>query len=152
MIDKETGDIQFPDWEISLSSSLTRERSLKSPLASDAKVSVKNEPYCSWRLVPTNWKDNQWWHITVFFKGETLYQVNLGASKNELGSEWKDWSEETEISKRDYYVDLLGRLLGVSMAKHFDFSWGSIEAIYDEKTGGSHIMIKYGTAQDQEVP
>jgi len=143
MINKKTGEIRFPGWDVSLGPSFTRQRLLNSPLSEGAKVRVQNEPYCSWSLIPIRWEDNKWWHTTVFFKGETLYQVNLGVSENELGSEWKDWSEETEMNKRDYYVDLLGRLFGFSGVKHLELSWGNIEAVYDEKTGGSYIIIKY---------
>jgi hypothetical protein len=141
MINKETGQINFPGWNVSLSPSLTRERFLKSSLAKGAKVRVKNEPYCSWSLVPTKWEDDKWWHTTVFFKGKKLYQVNLAVSDNERGSQWKDWSEQLELRKKDYYMALIDRLLGFSA--HHSFPWGSIEAVYEEKTGSSHIIIKY---------
>jgi hypothetical protein len=141
MIDKQTGEIKFPGWDISLSPAVTREVFLKSPLAQGAKVTVNNEPYCSWRLVPTNGEDQKWWHTIVYFKGEKLYQINLAASDDESGSGWEDWSEEFERHKKDYYTALVERFLGFSRQQ--DFSWGSVEAVYDEKTGGSYIMIKY---------
>ena len=143
MINKKTGEIKFPGWEVSLSPSLTRERFLKSTLAEDAKVKVKNELYCSWNLIPTKWEDYKWWNIMVFFKDERLYQVNLAASDHEIGARWEDWSEELELRKKDYYTALLGRLLGFSGVEHHGLSWGSVKAVYDEKTGGSYIIVKY---------
>lgn len=143
MINKETGEIWFPDWDVKISPSLTREAFLKSTLSKTAKVKVKNEPYCSWKLAPTKWQDRKWWNIIVFFKEEKLYQVNLAASETESGSPWEDWSEESEIGKKNYYIEFLGELLGFSGVEHRGFSWGTVKAIYDQKTGGSYIIVKF---------
>jgi hypothetical protein len=66
MIDKASGEIRFPDWDISLSPDLSRAEFLLSSLAKDAKIDVSNEPNCSWRIKPSLWKDKLWTVIVSF--------------------------------------------------------------------------------------
>ena len=143
MINKETGEIKFPGWKESLSRYVTREWFLKSSLVEGAKVQVKNEPYCSWNLVPTKWDDNKWWIVIVYFEGERLYQIIIAASDSEIGPRWEDWSEESERRMKNYYSTVLGHLLGFSGIKPHEFSWGIAEANYDERSGGSYILVRY---------
>jgi hypothetical protein len=143
MINKETGEIKFPNWDISLSREITREWFLKSSLALGATVQVKNEPFCSWKLIPTKWDDNKWWTVIVYFEGERLFQVILAASDSETDSGWESWSEESEKHLKNYYALVLAQLLGFSGNKPHKFSWGVAEAGYDERSGSSFIAIRY---------
>jgi len=143
MINKETGEIKFPNWDVSLSRYMTRESFLKSSLAQGATIEVRNEPYCSWKLIPRKWDDNKWWIVIVYFEGERLFQVILAASDSETSSGWENWSEESEKQLKNCYALVLGQLLGVSGAKPYKFSWGTVEAVYDERSGSSFIVIRY---------
>jgi hypothetical protein len=143
MINKETGEIKFPNWDVSLSREITREWFLKSSLAKGATIQVKNEPYCSWKLTSTKGEDNKWWTVIVYFEGERLFQVILAASNGETDSGWEHWSEESERHLKNYYTRVLGQLLGSSGIKPHKFRWGSAEAGYDERSGSSFIAIRY---------
>ena len=143
MIDKETGDVKFPGWERPLSRYLTREVFLNSSLAQGASVQVENGEYCSWRLSPTKWENDKWWITVVYFKGELLYQLMLAASEAEVSSGRESWSEEREMSMKSYYESVLEKLFGFSGVHPYKFHWGLIETVYDERSLGSYIIIKY---------
>jgi hypothetical protein len=143
MINKKTGEVKFPTWVEGLSRSTTRSQFLESSLARKANVQVVNEPYCSWKIKPTKWDDNKWWTVVVYFKGERLYQVLLAASNNETGDEWKDWTEQSERDMKNYYSSILVRYLGFWQTRFQKLSWGKAKAVYDEKSGDSHILVIY---------
>lgn len=138
MIDQETGEIRFPNWTQSLSHATTREQFLRSSLAQGANLQVKNEPYCSWQLKPTEWND-KWWTVVLYFEDEKLYQILLTASEHEIGQGWQSWSEEMEKSRKEYYSVVLEQLLGTMRR----FPWGSIETSYDGKSGSSCMIVHY---------
>ncbi len=139
MIDKKTGAIHFPEWSESLSPVTSREKFLRSTLVQNANIQVQNELYCSWWLKPTKWEDGKWWVVVVYFEGEKLIQVRLAASDHEMGRRWDEWSEESEKRLNEYHMELVQRLLGLS----YRFPWGNVETSYDEKSGGSFIIITY---------
>ena len=139
MIDKKTGAIHFPEWSESLSPATSRDEFLRSTLIQDANIQVQNEPYFSWRLKPTKWEDGKWWVVVVYFEGEKLIQVRLAACEYETDPGWEEWSEESEIHLNKYHMGLVQRLLGLSDR----FPWGNVETSYDEKSGGSFIIITY---------
>jgi hypothetical protein len=146
MLDKETGAVKFPSWEILLSSDVTREAFLNSSLAKSASLQVENGEYCSWRLSPTKW-DDKWWTTVVYFEGERLYQLILAASETQVNPGWEGWSEELERDMQIYYSTVLEKLTGVLGVKLYEFPWGTVETIYDERSAGSYIIIKYDKQQ-----
>ena len=143
MIDKKTGDVSFPGWEESLSRHVTREAFLNSSLAKRASIEVENGQYCSWRLPPTKWEDGKWWVTVIYFEGERLYQLILAASETEASRGWEDWSEERERDLKIHYATILKKTIGFSGVGPDKFPWGMVETVYDERSAGSYIIIKY---------
>ena len=142
MIDKETGAVKFLNWEIPLSRHVTRKAFLNSALTKDASIQIENGEYSSWRLPPTKW-DEKWWTAVIYFEGEQLYQLVLAASESEASPGWENWSEERERNMKGYYATVLERLFGFSRVGPYKFPWGMVEIVYDERSAGSYIIIKY---------
>jgi hypothetical protein len=137
MIEKTTGTISFPTWTASVSPTLTRAGFLESPISCGAKISLKNDPWCSWDVLPVEW-DGKIWHVTLYFNGESLAMIHIGAGSPEFGSSWGDWSEEKEMARKSYHERVLARELDVVPG---DFPWGTVASVYDSKSGSSVIIV-----------
>jgi hypothetical protein len=139
MIDKKTGKVQFPEWDFSLSPSVTRSEFLKSNLGQNAKPEVLNEPYASWRINPSPLYD-KWWTVVAYFNGERLYSITLAAWNDEDGPKWSDWSDAGERKLEKYHSSVLAKIFGRTPYK---FSWGTVESFYDKRSASAHIHIGY---------
>jgi len=139
MIDKKTGEMQFPEWDFPLSPSTTRSGFLKSTLGQKAKPEVLNEPYASWRISPSSLYD-KWWTAVAYFNGERLYSIMLAAWDDKNGPKWSDWSDAGERSLEKYHSSVLAKVLGHTPHK---FSWGTVESLYDNKSTSAYIHVKY---------
>ena len=139
MIDKKTGEVQFPEWDFPLSPSVTRSDFLKSTLGQNAKPEVLNEPYASWRINPSSLYD-KWWTMVVYFNGERLYSIMLVAWEDENDPKWNNWSETGERNLEKFHSSILATVLGHTPYK---FSWGTVESLYDKKSASAHILIEY---------
>ncbi|MEP6896700.1 MAG: hypothetical protein ABI986_13930 [Chloroflexota bacterium] len=139
MINKENGEVTFPDWEFILSPRTTRSDFLKSSLAHKAKPEVLNEPYASWRIQASRWRD-KWWTVGVRFNEERIYSIILSAWDDENGPKWENWSEAEVKKLKEYHSTVLVQILGFSP---HEFSWGVVESIYDERSAGTYICVGY---------
>jgi len=139
MINKENGEVIFPDWGFTFSPQTTRSEFLNSPLALKAKVEIINEPYTSWRIQASYWQE-KWWTTIIRFNGERLGNIILSVWDNETGPQWKNWSEEKERALQKYHTAILTEYLGSSPYK---FSWGIVESFYDKRSAGSYIRVEY---------
>ena len=88
-----------------------------------------------------NYKLNGTYFIfTFYYKDDTLKMLDFVISEIPFGTtSWMDWSEQKELEMRDNYNDWLTKEIG----KERNFSWGTIDAFYDKKSGGSSIFLKY---------
>lgn len=139
MIDKNTGEIKFPHWERGLSSRVTREEFLKSPLVQGAKIQVKNGPHCAWKIPAVQWNE-KWWTIIAWFNNQCLESVTLAACDTPDGSDCKGLSEQRALKLRVLHDAILYKTIG---GPPYDFVWGKVESSYDAKSGGSYIVITY---------
>ena len=141
MIERTTGQIQLPSDGISVGPSLDREQFLASPLASQCREMVRNEPHCSFAL-PTVQFDGHSFAWSLWFHGSVLRRVSIQCADAEFGSSWSDWSEARELARKRFHDSLLHSVLGQDWS-HQRFSWGAVDSGYDPKGGFSSIGVAY---------
>ncbi len=139
MIDPHTGAIEIATERLLLSASLSRAEFLAAPLGAHAKVSVRNEPYCSFVLGPHELA-GQLFSVVLYFHGAQLWQVELSAHDGGLRASWDDWSEAQELARKRLHEAWLKRTLGRAGGT---YSWGMVESVYDPKGGASSIIVRY---------
>lgn len=141
MIERTTGQIQLPSDGIHVGPSLTREQFLASPLASQCRELVRNEPYCSFAL-PTIDFGGHPLICSLWFRGSVLQRVEICCAAPEFGTSWSDWSEEREMARKRFHDSLLVSVLGPDWSRQ-RFSWGTVDSDYDLKGGFSSIGVTY---------
>jgi hypothetical protein len=80
--------------------------------------------------------------LTVYFERERLDQVALFyylPDEADSGT-WDDWSREAEQRRQDLHDQILAEDLG---PPPYDFPWGRVGSVYDDKGGFSLIFIRY---------
>jgi hypothetical protein len=144
MIERTTGQIQFPSDGICISALLSREHFLASTLAGQCRELVRNEPYCSFAL-PAVQFDGHSFVWSLWFRGSVLQRVSIACSDPGFGgASWADWSEEHEFSRKRLHDSLLSSVLGADWLQQ-RFAWGRVHSAFDRKSGGSSIEVTYDT-------
>ena len=141
MINPNTGQILLPSNGICVGPSLSREEFLASPMASHCHVSVRNEPYCTFKL-PTVQIDGHSYAWGLSFHGSALERVSIQCADTEFGLSWSDWSEEKELARKRFHESLLQLIPGNDWNRR-NFPWGSVDSGFDSKGGASNIVIAY---------
>jgi hypothetical protein len=141
MIERTTGQIRLPSEGILVGPSLTREQFLASPLASQSREIVRNEPHCSFAL-PTVQFDGHSYAWSLWFQGSVLRRVSIQCADAEFGSSWSDWTEERELARKRFHDSLLQSVLGSdwSLQRH---PWGSVDSSFDPRSGASSFGVSY---------
>ncbi|HVX91575.1 MAG TPA: hypothetical protein VHC20_08300 [Candidatus Paceibacterota bacterium] len=137
MIDRATGALRFNDGVV-IDPTLTRAQFLQMRPGETCDVSVRNEPWCSWRVTRLT-SGGRVFIAVVQFRGEELQSVELVESDLVGFGDWKDWSEARELEDQRRYAIFLSSELGSRRS----FPWGTTSAIYDARSGGSFIKISY---------
>jgi hypothetical protein len=138
VIDRATGTLSF-DAGVTIGPALTRSAFMQSPVGETQEVWVRNGPWCSWRVTRLT-ATGRTFLAVLQFHSEHLKSVELVESGQVGLSSWSDWSEVDELKKKALYDAFLSTELGVDRS----FSWGSVSAIYDARSGSSSIHVKYG--------
>jgi hypothetical protein len=131
----KTGELVLASGTV-LSSQLTRSLFLSSVEGSRAEVSVKNEPWCSFRFRDG---EGEFW-VILFFREEELNSIHLALADPKYGTGWDDWSEAKERERKAAHDRWLTRTGWIPGQK---YSWGSVWSEYDPKSGSSMIVIRY---------
>ena len=84
----KSGELTLPGGTI-LSPHLTRSSFLSSVEGAQAKVNVRNEPWCSFHFEAR--EDSL--GFVVVFRGEHLKSVGLSINHPKFGSGWEEWIE-----------------------------------------------------------
>lgn len=139
-ITTETGVITLPEMGASLAPTLSRSQFLQSPEFFEARVFVRDEPRCSYRLpaIPQKYTELV---IIVQFHDEQLVSLDLCHGAHCFGTSWADWSEERELARKAFHERWLASEVGVNPG---NYEWGEIASYYDEKGRFSSIAIRYG--------
>lgn len=138
MLDRESGTIKFDEPARSISRGLTRSAFLSSPLCSGAKMLIKNEPYCTWKL-GGEYRSAISFVITLCFHDERLIRVDLTHVDPRYGTSWSDWSDEKEAQRKAEHDRWLKGHLGSKRT----FGWGKVSSDYDPRAGASSISIAF---------
>ena len=139
MIDEETGCILLPGMRAVISSTLTRSQFLETSAFSAATVSVRNEPWCRFKLPGLPLPETELC-IQLQFHAERLVSLLLCHGAARFGSSWKDWSEERELARKVFHEQWLTRELRIKLG---NYAWGAISSDYDAEAGFSSISIRY---------
>jgi hypothetical protein len=138
-IDPATGTLYFERVETRIVPALTRAAFLDSPLGAQARVWVRNEPHCSYRVEVQLGAEP--FVVVLQFLGQTLRSVSLAMLRGRWGSSsWDDWSEESEREKQRAHDAWLSAQLG---SPPYTYGWGEVESTYDPRSGSSSIVIQY---------
>lgn len=105
---------------------------LAGPLADDATVAVRNEPWITYDV-----RVDEAWSMSVVFESGRLSEVRL---VRVAPGETADWTEASELSRKRGHDAWLHEQLG---DRGSWFSWGAVESIYDPKALCSYIVIRY---------
>jgi hypothetical protein len=79
--------------------------------------------------------------ISLCFRMGRLDSLTIAASDPSVGSRWDDWSEERERKSADRseaWLTALGYPTGT-------YSWGTVWADYDPKSGSGSAGIRYNS-------
>lgn len=140
VIDPASGCLRF-DGGALITPELSRSAFLTAPWAAIRKLSVENEPWCSWRVTGLE-ADGRRFIVVLYFYAERLRHLEIVQHDPTAANGWDNWSEEHELLMKVRYEGFLTDELGGART----FSWGSAQAVYDPKSGGSFIYICYGAA------
>jgi len=138
-ITQETGVIKLPEIGATIAASLSRAQFLQTPEFFEARVFVRSEPWCSYRLPAISQKYTEL-VIVVQFHGEELVSLDLCHGAHCFGSSWEDWSEERELARKAFHERWLASEVGVHPG---NYAWGQIASYYDEQGRFSTIAIRY---------
>ena len=149
MIDQNTGEITIESVPIRFGADFSRGEFLHSPLVKNASVFVKNEPYCSYQI-GTFRADDLSLIISLWFFGKKLESVELvHHTAEQFGSSWADWTEENELKRKAIHDAWLEKQLG---KPPYIYDWGAVSSVYDERSGGSSIVVRYSFGGEKWKP
>jgi hypothetical protein len=134
-IDPFTGRLKLESG-LELSPRVTRSEFLASPEGVASTVTVRNEPWCSFAIVPT--KENV--SLSLSFNAEVLTQVRIGVTDPPFS--WSEWSKDREMQRKagnDKWLMSMGLAQG-------EYPWGSVRSVFDAIGGFSAIIIRYEPA------
>lgn len=140
--------IKLPDGTV-LHAAL-RETELLSALANEARPLVQNGIFRSYLLPPTT-LSGRTFRPSVYFTDGKLTSVDLTWVDPEAQGRgaWEGFSFERErlIAKADAaWLSSYSNNVG-SVSSTYWFNWGSIWSGFDERSGFSSIVVRYGHAQ-----
>jgi hypothetical protein len=139
VIDRRTGAVRFDDPAAFLTPATKRTDFLAASVWAP-EISVQNEPHCSWKVGEFG-ANGRTFLVSVQFFGEELRSVHLVDSDPRFPSSWSGWSKSAELLRKASHDKLLAELLGCRRS----FAWGAASSLFDERSGGSLIAIRYGS-------
>jgi hypothetical protein len=146
-IDPATGTLYFERVETRLAPTLSRAAFLASPLGTQSRVWVANEPHCAYRVEVQ--LGTEPFVVVLGFHGQSLQRVTLALIRGRWGSSsWDDSSEESERERQGAHDAWLRAQLGPSP---YTYAWGAIESAYDPRSGASAIVIQYAAPPRRRV-
>ncbi|WP_114937842.1 hypothetical protein [Mucilaginibacter endophyticus] len=84
-------------------------------------------------------EDNYFIFIFLFYK-DLIKTISFVISSHPFSeSSWNDWNKETEEKNKSFFENWLSNQIGSQR----NFAWGNVNAVLDEKVGGSAIVLNY---------
>ena len=133
-IDSSVGSFGVDD-EVVLSPHLTRAAFLASRLGRSAQQMVRNDPWLSLAFpVP-----GEPIRAVLQFEGERLRSICFACTDERFGNSWAEWSEDAERERARETVTWL-ETHGLKLDT---YGWGTVQAGYDERSGGGSAAVTY---------
>ena len=139
MINKDNGHLEIlPQIKLTPNDSLDRAEGLK--LGEAQELSDIRNGY-KWLTLKNIEVDNEYFIITLCFLNDRLKSLNLVVSDKrfDLNGDWNSWDEPDEKRKLTEFQKWVKRQLG----REGQFSWGQVNASYDQRGGSSSILVIY---------
>ena len=111
-----------------------------SGLADGATVLTRNDPWMSWSVARSI--GGRPFRLGLYFHRERLEMVVMAIDEPAFGSSWADWSLASEMARKAAHEEWLAKI-DPSLGEGREFPWGVLESTYDEKGGGSQIVLRY---------
>jgi hypothetical protein len=140
MFDIKNGTIYLEKYKINIDPSFTHEKFCSSELFKKATPFVKNPPYNSYRLEEDVDFLGEKFTMVLFYQNEKLNRINLSFYVLNNSLSWGDWSEEKELETKKRQDNLLKQIFG---EPPYEYQWGSLESVYDKRSGSAHFIIIY---------
>jgi hypothetical protein len=140
MFDIKNGTIYLEKYKINIEPSFTHEKFCSSELFKKATPFVKNPPYNSYRLEEGINFLGEKFTIVLFYHNDRLSRMNLSFYVPNKSVSWDDWCEEKELETKNRQDNLLKQNFG---DPPYEYQWGSLESVYDKRSGSSHLIISY---------
>jgi hypothetical protein len=128
IIDSNGVDVFFPRQ--------TEDEFLTSSYGTNSEESIINGNYHSYDISSVTINASEFSARALYIDGK-LSSISLYPNKS---FSWRNWSEQNELKKKEILNDFLTHELG---APPYKYMWGSVESIFDRKSGFSYVLIKY---------
>jgi hypothetical protein len=146
--DPATGTLTT-DAGVAVGPALTRTAFLASPLATDAAILVTNDSHGSWATAAVI--AGQPFRLGLYFEAERLTMVVAALDDPAFGRSWADWSRAREADRKAAHEAWLATF-DATIGDGRDYPWGFVSSVYDDRSGGSEIVIRYGTTLPERMP
>lgn len=148
IFDPATGTLTADDGA-EIGPELTKTGFLASALAAGAEFLVANEPHRSWSVARSI--GGRPFRVGLWFEGERLAMVVAVLDDPSYGRSWADWSREREDARKAAHEAWLAAF-DPSIGDGRDYPWGFVSSTYDDRSGGSEIVIRYGERLPERLP
>lgn len=140
MFNLNDGSLTIDKYQININRYFTYQDFSKSKLYEIAKPIIINYPYRSYDINSPVLFLGELFSVRLFFNNEKLERLHICLYETDNASSWENWSEEAEMTKLTVQDDLLTKNIG---SPPYIFEWGSIESLFDKRSGDTGIVITY---------
>ncbi len=137
--DLRKGKLVLDDISLVIDSSLSKNTFLSSELQASSKETVSNKEWSSFNT-GIHRICGESFVLSLSFFGADLVEFHLTNVQPGEKDTWSDWSEEKEMARKNRHDKWLANQLGKPPYK---FAWGQVFSVYDQKSGGSLIVVRY---------
>lgn len=111
----------------------------------EASPLVHNGAHRSYSFSPVTLHGRRFLPSIYFTDGMVTFVSLTWADPERSSDGWKDWSKERELEVARADAAWVSSVLkGVgTMTDTYSFDWGTISSGYDDRTGGSSIVVRY---------
>jgi hypothetical protein len=142
MFDATTGVLTFEEPSVTIAPWLTRDLFANSSMVAHATTeSDPNGQFHKWRLVHCRSADLDF-AVEITFEHQRLMMTILCDEDPRFGMSWADHSLEKELARKASHDAWLMRTLGPQR----EFAWGKVWSGYEDRSGGSMIVVRYPEA------
>ncbi len=134
-LSKDSGAIRFNEPDFEIGPDLEKAAFLASSMAKGAKLTIRNDPWCSYSIGPKLFQGAPY-SIVLTFNGEILSAVSITNDLPEFGS----WCEAKEMLRKQAHDDLINSVWQLPIGP---YPWGDLHSEFDRKTGFSSIGLNY---------